>query len=508
MHPDVDDELEVLVVGAGPAGATLACDLLRRGIRVRIIDAAEGGYPGSRAKGLQPRTLEVLDDLGVLDDVLARAERYPKLGLHLGPVTVPKTMIRLHEPSDDVPYPDTLLIAQYDTDACLRRRIDALGGSVEFSTRLESFEQDTDGVVATLAGPDGTTTVRTRYLVGADGASSTVRKQAGIDFVGSTDDSDRMILADVVVDGLSRDRWHMWPRRAGRFTGLRPLPGGDRFQLMIRLRPDEDPALDLASLDRRVHDVTGLHVREVHWTSVWRPNVRLAARYRERNVFLAGDAAHVHTPAGAQGLNTGVQDAYNLGWKLGQVLAGAPDGLLDTYDAERRPIAARVLGLSSEIYRDITGNKLAAVKRGDEERQLTLSYRGGPLAPDEGGADGVRPGDRAPDASFTDADGRTRRLFDAFRGPHFTLLAVGDAAIAGLGAVGWPDRGAPLETVAIAGPADGPPDSSRWYDIGSPAWILVRPDGYVAQVAPVDAHEPAAALARSLRDMAPEPGAR
>ncbi len=486
--------IDVLVAGAGPTGLTLACDLVRRGVRVRIVDAAEGGFPGSRAKGVQPRTLEVFDDLGVLSDIVAHATTYPMLGIHLGPVTVPKTMIRRHGHREDVPYADTLLIAQYDTDACLRRRLQELGGEVEYRTRLIAYQDDEDGIVATVEGPGGAHEIRSRFLVGADGGASAVRKQAEIEFVGSTDEGDRMIVADVRVDRLSRDRWHLWPRRAGRFTGLCPLPGDEKkFQLMIRLRRDEEPKLDLAALDRRVHEVTGVHVEEITWASVWRPNVRLAERYRRGNVLLAGDAAHVHTPAGAQGLNTGVQDAYNLGWKLGQVIAGAPDALLDTYDAERRPVAARVLGLSSELYQDISSRPLAAAKRGDEERQLTLSYSGGPLTTPGGRPDGaVQAGDRAPDARY---DGADCRLFDALRGPHFSLLAIGDSAIEDVPERVWPDRGAPLRTVAIQ--AGG---LSRAYGLDGPAQILVRPDGYVGHVATRDYE---AALVSSARILAP-----
>jgi 2-polyprenyl-6-methoxyphenol hydroxylase-like FAD-dependent oxidoreductase len=478
------ERIDVLVVGAGPTGLTLACDLVRRGVRARIIDAAEHGFSGSRAKGLQPRTLEVLHDLGVLDEVAAHATSYPLLGIHVGPLTLPWAMIRRRKASEDVPYPNTLLVAQSDTDACLRRRLGELGGHVEPNTRLLSYEQADEGVVATVEGPGGEELIHTRFVVGADGGGSTVRKQANIGFVGSTDESDRWIVADVIVDGLARNRWHVWPRNAGRLIALCPLPGGTKFQLMIRLRPDEDAGIDRTSIDHLVHGVSGragVRVRDVSWASVFRPNVRLVERYRVGNVFLAGDAAHVHPPTGAQGLNTGVQDAYNLGWKLGQVIAGAPDALLDSYEAERRPVAAGVLGLSSELYKGLTDRPLAAAKRGDEERQLKLSYRGGPLARNQGDHAGpLHAGDRAPDALYTEHDRHAGRLFDALRGPHFTLLAVGDAAIEGLDQIAWPQHGAALKTVQIPTAAPG---LSRTYGLDGPAHILIRPDGYIAYIA-------------------------
>jgi 2-polyprenyl-6-methoxyphenol hydroxylase-like FAD-dependent oxidoreductase len=478
------ENLDVLIVGAGPAGLTLACDLARRGVSYRIIDAAEGGFPGSRAKGVQPRTLEVFDDLGLLDDVIKHSTRYPLLGIHVGPLSLPWRMMARHKVTEDVPYPETRLIPQYDTDACLRRRLERLGGVVEYGTRLVSYVDKTDSsdfVLATISTPGGEQTVQSRFLVGADGGASAVRSHGDIAFVGDTDESDKMIVADVELDGLARNRWHIWPRNGGRFMALCPLPD-NKFQLMLRLKAGETPDRDPAAIDRMVQQASGnagLRIRKVYWSSVFRPNVRLAEHYRSGNVFLAGDAAHVHTPAGAQGLNTGVQDAYNLGWKLGQVLAGAPEVLLDTYEAERRPVAARVLGLSTELYKDIADKPLAAAKRGDEERQLTLNYRGGPLARDAKDVDKpLQAGDRAPDATYRDADGRDGRLFDRFRGAHFTLIAVGDHAISAAAALDWPGGGAGLETVRV--PSGASPRLSATYGIDGPAHILVRPDGYLA----------------------------
>lgn len=494
-HHDMQNHYDVLIAGAGAAGLTLATDLQRRGVSYRLIDAAPHGFEGSRAKGIQPRTAEVFDDLGVLPLLEPRSTLYPPLGIHLGPLTLRRTMIKLHKPTDDIPHPNTLLAPQYATDTSLQERLEALGGSVDYGVRLVSFLQDADGVTATVDGPAGQEQVRARFLVGADGGSSTVRRGIGVSFTGTTDESDRMIVADLTLTGLSRDRWHVWPRNGGRFMALCPLPDG-KFQLMLRLRPDDPAELDREAIERMVRDFIGrtkIRVQAIHWSSVWRPNIRLAERYRKGNVFLVGDAAHVHPPAGAQGLNTGVQDAYNLGWKLGQVLAGAPAELLDTYEAERRPVAARVLGVSSALYANMSDKPLAATARGDEERQLTLSYRGGPLAPTaEASAQvaaqvaarvtgRVTAGDRAPDAPYLDATGHRGTLFDLFRGPQFTLIAIGSQAIEGLAEVTWPSTGADLVTVAL-------PDADnaafrRIYGIEGDAQVLVRPDGYVASVA-------------------------
>ncbi|MGI8335134.1 FAD-dependent monooxygenase [Actinomadura scrupuli] len=475
--------IDVLVVGAGPAGLTLACDLQRRGVNYRVISAAAGGFEGSRAKAVQPRTLEVLDDLGVLAEIERHSTLYPKLGLHVGPLTVPKTMIKTHDVTEDIPHPNTLLVAQYETDAALRRRLAALGGDVEFNTRLTAFTDGPDGVVATVEHPGGRVEeIRARYMVGADGGASTVRTGSGIDFPGTTDENDRMIVADVTLDGLSRDRWHIWPRHAGRFMALCPLPGGT-FQLMLKLRPEEKADLDQTAVEKLVKDFIGkakVKIHQIHWSSVWRPNIRLAEKYRLGRILLIGDAAHVHPPTGGQGMNTGIQDAYNLGWKLAHVLAGAPDSLLDTYQDERQPVAARVLGLSSEIYAAMSNRPLAGTTRGDEERQLTLSYAGGPLA---AAADepetGLRAGDRAPDAHYIDAEGRPGRLHEVFRGPHFTLITVSGSG-AGADAVElWPSSAESLETLAVPDPGPG---FKKIYGITGPTLVLVRPDGYIAAI--------------------------
>jgi hypothetical protein len=235
--------------------------------------------------------------------------------------------------------------------------------------------------------------------------------------------------------------------------------------------------------------LTGRKLRSITWTSVFRPNVRLVEHYRTGRVFLAGDAAHVHTPAGAQGLNTGVQDAYNLGWKLGQVIAGAPDKLLDSYEAERLPIAAGVLGKSTELYQSLANHRVTGLKRGDEERQLSLSYHGGPLAPaDTPATKTLQVGDRAPDAPGA-APG-AGRLFDVFRGPHFTLLAFGPEAIAALPNLTWPAEGAELHRHAVRGGqaitsadiTDATGQLRKIYGVDGDALILVRPDGYIASI--------------------------
>ncbi|WP_139999863.1 FAD-dependent monooxygenase [Paenibacillus paridis] len=484
-------DIDVLIVGAGPSGSTLAADLLRRGLRVRLVDKAPHAFKGSRAKGLQPRTQEVFEDLGVLGEAFAEGGPYPLAGFHLGPITIPWRMQKQSKVMPAVPYPNILLIAQHRTDAILHRLLVRLGLRIEFDTALVSFEQDAYGVTATLSSGE---TVTSRYLIGADGGSSTIRKAAGIRFVGETDNSDRTLIIDGTIDELSRNRWHMWPRTYGKSVGACPLPNSNQFQVMIRLNADESSDLDEAAMADQFKTLTGYHLHDITWTSVFRPNVRLVENYRVGGVFLIGDAAHVHTPAGAQGLNTGVQDAYNLGWKLGQVIAGAPDCLLDSYQAERQPIAARVLGKSSELYSGLDKHRLSSLKRGDEERQLLISYYAGPLAHiDTPATKTLKAGDRAPDATCTGSDG-VQRLFDVLQGPHFTLLAFGTNASLALSELTWPTSGAQLRSYSVVTGNQADENClhdttgklASIYGISCDTLVLIRPDGYIGSIITTD----------------------
>lgn len=485
--------IDVLVIGAGPSGSTVAIDLVRRGFDVRIVDRSPHPFDGSRAKGIQPRSLEVLEDLGALDEVLAGGSTYPKLGIHAGPLAVPWKMFTHREATPDVPYPNTWLIPQFRTDRALHARLGELGREIEFGRELTELTQDEDTVVAKVVGPDGVEEIVARYAVGADGGSSVVRKQLDIGFVGTTDEADRVLIVDASVSGLARNRWHMWPGLGGKLIGACPLPHSDMFQWMIRLTPDEKPPQEIGAIIDRIHSHTRnrhIQLHDIHWQSVFRPNIRLAQHYGRGRVFLVGDAAHVHTPAGAQGLNTGMQDGYNLAWKLGQVLAGADPALLDTYEAERQPIAAGVLGLSTEKWGGIAKLDPSSMKRGKDEQQLALTYYGGPLAPaDSSDTSTLHVGDRAPDARLLGADGAETRLFDFFQGPHFTAIAYGPGAARDLELLNWPTTGAQLKrlTVGSAAGFSDPRNTLRSaYGLNGDTLLLIRPDGYVGHIATRD----------------------
>ncbi|MEU6063173.1 FAD-dependent monooxygenase [Streptomyces sp. NPDC047082] len=442
---------DVLIVGAGPTGLALGIDLARRGVDALVVERGEGLAPGSRGKGLQPRTLEIFEDLGVLDEFLAVGGAYP-----VGMIWQDGTQRgehRMFDPAEDGEegsrFTAPWMVPQWRTQEILFARLTELGGAVAFGREVVALEQDGTGVTAHFAtGP----AVRARYAVAADGGRSDVRRALGIGMTGETVDPDPILVADVRITGLSRDHWHVFPPRSegSGFVAICPLAGTEDFQLVAQFPDGTDLDLSLEGIRKVVAERTHLapeDVTEVRWSSDFRPRAALADRFRAGRVFLAGDAAHVHSPAGGQGLNTSVQDAYNLGWKLGAVLgSGAPESLLDAYEEERRPIAAHVLGLSTAIHHD-------EARRGKATRQLGLGYRASSLTVEtRAAATGVRAGDRAPDGTVGAV-----RLFDAFRGPHWTLLGP-DA----------PELGHGVRTVR--GPAPEP------YGTGL---FLIRPDGYV-----------------------------
>ncbi|MEU6821572.1 FAD-dependent oxidoreductase [Streptomyces atriruber] len=452
-------ETGVLIVGAGPTGLALACDLARRDVRALVVERATTLFPGSRGKGLQPRTLEVFDDLGIVDAVLAAGGPIP-VGMvwRGGERQGEHRMFDTPEPTETAPYTTPRMLPQWRTQEILLARLRELGGDVAFGTEVTGLTQDADGVTAALSTG---ATLRAAYAVAADGGRSTLRRELGITMSGETVDPSPVLVADVRIPALDRDHWHMFPAAedGGPYTAICPLAGTQHFQLTAQLPAGTAPDLSLQGVRDLVAARTHLaadDVTEVRWSSDFRPRAALADRFREGRVFLAGDAAHVHSPAGGQGLNTSVQDAYNLGWKLGAVLRhGAPEALLDTYEEERLPNAAQMLGLSTRIHR-------GEARRGEATRQLGIGYRGGSLAVDarEGlpeSSEALRAGDRAPDGPCGEGT-----LFDAFRGPHWTLLAIGtDTELPTLDSE-------LVHTHAI--PA---------YEPYGKGLFLVRPDGYV-----------------------------
>lgn len=486
-------ETSVLIIGAGPTGLTLACDLARRHVDFRLIDKATAYFVGSRGKGLQPRSMEVFDDLGIIDRILSVGRFHLPFRAYDGMTILGDR--DLHEgrhPTPAVPYASSLILPQWRVEEALRKLLKTNGKQVELATELIEIEQDENGVTATLRKEGGQEKVRCQYLVAADGGRSFVRKFLSFGFAGETWEDARLFVGDVRVDGLDRDHWHSWPKHPDGWLALCPLPSTETFQFQAGIPPGFDEAPSLENFQRIINERTGrsdLQLYDPTWLSLYRVNIRMVDQYRKGRVFLAGDAAHVHPPTGGQGMNTGIQDAYNLGWKLGLVLCGAHASLLDTYEEERLPVAASVLGITTRLSLEFRerGNQLS---RDPETLQLGIHYRNSSLSPQQSVSPlSLQPGDRAPDAPLLDPKGNRVRLFDLLRGPQFTLLILGATDVEGRGRFGERYR----EEVGIYAISHEPFEAqassmtlreegghfSQSYGAKDRALVLIRPDGYI-----------------------------
>ncbi|WP_349497443.1 FAD-dependent monooxygenase [Crossiella sp. CA-258035] len=447
------DSTEVLVVGAGPTGLTLACGLRAHGVSVRVLDGAQGPAATSRANILHARGVEVLDRLGALGDLPQQSVTALRITVKLGERTI--SQVRFGDVGLGTARP-ALLASQATIEARLRDRLAELGGQVEWDTPVTAVTQDADGATATLG--DGQA-VRAGWVVGCDGAHSTVRKVAGIGFPGAPV-ADSWLLADVHIDWPGSDRAGtvVWLHRDGVIGALpmREVGGAEDLWRLMTYLPGAAPGqLGEAEILDRFRELlphrtgmTGIRIRDAAWASVFRIHRRLAETYRSGRILLAGDAAHIHSPLGGQGMLTGIGDAENLAWKLALVASGrAEQALLETYQAERRPLATEVLKRTTANTRLQTSDH--ALVRFLRERimspvvnlppvqrwatalaaQLWVSYRRGPLAgPGNRFGARPRPGDRVPDLSCRRAGNATR--LHAELGDHWAVLGSGTAAAA------------------------------------------------------------------------------
>ncbi|MFC5721207.1 FAD-dependent monooxygenase [Streptomyces gamaensis] len=494
---------EVLVVGAGPTGLTLACTLARAGVSVRVLDKSPAFQRGSRGKGLNQRTREILDDLGVGERAAASGLEHVVLRKYRDGVPIADHVtFGDRAPTPDRPHASSLAIPQWRVEEILRDRLAEYGTRVELGCEVVGFTQDEGGVDVRLA--DGRR-LRARYLVGCDGGRSPVRKALGVRFEGRTEAEECMLVGDVTADGLDPRFWHQWFDEDGAIL-LSPFRDSRHWQLQASPERDDrgrplGPSLESFQriFDRHAR-MPGVRLGDPLWMSTYRVNVRMADRFRAGRVFIAGDAAHVHSIAGGLGMNTGIQDAFNLGWKLALVVKGAAgEGLLDTYEEERLPVAAWTLRLTDERLRVVNeavrtaGVGTEAVFT-EDTTTLGVGYAWSSLA-----AGGPLAGARAPDAPCADAvSGAPRRLFEVFAGPHFTLLGFG--AGSGRALAGARERYAGLvRTCLIDGGAGGGGEvpgtegvlgdervadvhghARTAYGIEGDGLVLVRPDNHVA----------------------------
>lgn len=359
---------DVLIAGAGPTGLTLAVALTAAGTDVVLVDKQAAGANTSRACVVHARTLEVLENLKVTGDLLSRGLIVPWFSVRDGD----RVLMRLGFGGLPTPHPYTLMIPQSVTEEVLAARLAALGGRVHRPQEVTAVAQDAGGVTATMAGGE---IVRARYLVAADGMHSVVREQAGIGFTGDSY-QESFVLADLQMDWpLPREEVTIYFAPAGLML-VAPLPGDRQFRIVATTAdaPEHpDRAYLQALLGARGPRRQPAVVTEAGWGSRFHIHHRLADRYREGRILLAGDAAHVHSPAGGQGMNTGIQDAVALAGRLAAVVRdGGSEGELDRYEAERRPVAARVVALTDRMTRAAT----AAGRPRQQARNLAMQALG------------------------------------------------------------------------------------------------------------------------------------
>jgi 2-polyprenyl-6-methoxyphenol hydroxylase-like FAD-dependent oxidoreductase len=338
-------DTDVLIVGAGPSGLTLAASLVKKGIATTVVDRQPAGANTSRAAVVNARTLEVLDDLDVSRRLVKEGTQAPRFTIRDGR----RSLIPVDFSVLPTEFPYSLMVPQATTERVLLDRLIELGGAVIRPKTLASVRQDADRVTATFDDGD---VIRARYAVGADGIHSTVREQAGIGFEGGAY-QESFTLADVRLRGEApADEVILFWAKAG-LTVVAPLPG-DIYRIVAPV-PDapEEPSAEFIQqiLDERGLGAGRMVVTEVIWGSRFRIHHRVADTYRAGRLLLAGDAAHVHSPAGGQGMNLGIQDGVELADALAAVLGGAPDSVLDEYSAARRPIAQQVVEMTDRLTR-------------------------------------------------------------------------------------------------------------------------------------------------------------
>ncbi|HZZ69602.1 MAG TPA: FAD-dependent monooxygenase [Phenylobacterium sp.] len=488
---------QVLIAGAGPTGLVLAIWLTKLGVPVRIVDKLPAASSTSRALAVHARTLELYSQVGLTEAVLEKGHKTP--GVRLWVSGQEKASISFDTVGQGLtPYPFLHIYPQDEHERLLIARLEALGVRVERGVEVLGFAETVEGLTVRLKGPDGVeTTAAAAYLAGCDGARSAVRHGMGVGYPGGTY-RQLFYVADVEAKGPPMNGDLNLDLEAADFLAIFPLDEGRRARLIGTVREDEGLDLDKLKFDdvsdRAIRDLK-VEVTKVNWFSTYHVHHRVTERFRGGRAFLLGDAAHIHSPAGGQGMNTGIGDAINLAWKLAAVLAGrAPEALLDSYEAERRAFAVRLVRSTDQGFRlataegpvaDLVRTRLvplvlpAAAKVDDWREfafrtvsQITLNYRHQPIS--AGRAGEVHGGDRLPWIAPSPENGG-RDNFAPLARMVWQVHVYGEASPA---LTAWcAERGLPLEVFAWS-----PACATRGLKAG--AAYLLRPDTYVALADP------------------------
>jgi 2-polyprenyl-6-methoxyphenol hydroxylase-like FAD-dependent oxidoreductase len=494
---------DVLIVGAGPTGLMLANQLGRRGIRATIVDRHSGPAQQSRAMAVHARTLEIYEKLGIADQALALGRRGN--GANLWSRGRRKARVPLEDMGrGQSRYPYVLMLGQDDNERIMGAHLRTWGVDVQWNTEVVALRQHADHVTTTIKDADGTTReITAAYVAGCDGARSSVREMNGIGFPGAPYEH-VFFVADTEATGpMVPDELNVYLWKSG-FHLYFPMRGANRWRV-IGILPDglqHKPDLtfeDLIPALRRESGVA-LQFHSCAWFSTYRIHHRCTERFRDRRCFLLGDAAHVHSPMGGQGMNTGLQDAYNLAWKLGLVIAGRADaGLLDSYEAERMPVAHKLLATTDRAFRFIVSESWFAglmrsrvignvashvIARHPVQRaafrtlsQIGIGYPQSPLSQTLSDVPKQAPkaGERFPWVQLKFNDGGAREdLFARLDDTRFNLLVVGQPAPSAqsLGVATL------LDVHGIPADADNAAELTA-KSIPSPSYFLLRPDGHI-----------------------------
>ncbi|WP_435037402.1 FAD-dependent oxidoreductase [Pseudomonas neuropathica] len=418
---------DVLIIGAGPTGLVLALWLSKLGVRVRIIDKTSAPGTTSRALAVQARTLELYRQLDLADTVVRNGHRVAAANFWVN--GKPVAQLPLNRIGEGLtPYAFVEIFPQDEHERLLIERLEDYGVMVERDTTLESFEETGDGLTAHLRLADGEQEIcQACYLAGCDGARSVVRKSLDSGFPGGTYQQ-IFYVADVKASGPAMNGELHLDLDEADFLAVFPLAGEGRARLIGTVRDeraDRAETLEFSDVSSRAIEHLKVHIEDVHWFSTYRVHHRVAEHFRSGRTFLLGDAAHVHSPAGGQGMNTGIGDAINLAWKLAAVLSGgAEPSLLDSYETERKAFARRLVSTTDKVFSFVTAEgrmadllrmrvapflipKMASFEASREflfrtVSQVTLNYRGMPLS--QGAAGHVHGGDRLPWAHDGEGD--------------------------------------------------------------------------------------------------------